>query len=189
MPWGGVVHEQLQDLRREFQGASERLRRLNDRAQGEAWDRRPEGGGWSAAECVAHLNLTSEAFLPKLREAVATARSLGSSGKPRYRRDFLGWLIWRMSRPTTRMKAKTGAAFVPTSDRPAEQIIAEFDGLQTSLLALLEDADDLPIHRVKIRSPFDERLGYSAYSAFRILATHQHRHLQQAERATGAHTG
>jgi hypothetical protein len=183
------MHQQLQELRAEFQSASERLHRLRNSASADAWQRRPAEDSWSAAECIAHLNLTSEAFLPKLQEAVATAGSRRSSDPPRYRHGFLGWLIWRMSRPTTRVRVKTGASFVPHADIPADNLVAEFERLQASLLSLLEQADNLPIHRVRIRSPFDERVGYSAYSAFRILPTHQHRHLQQAERALGLLTG
>jgi hypothetical protein len=43
----------------------------------------------------------------------------------------------------------------------------------------------LPLDRVKIVSPFGERMKYSAYSAIVVVARHQHRHIDQAEEAAG----
>jgi len=41
----------------------------------------------------------------------------------------------------------------------------------------------IDLEKIKIRSPFAEKLKYSVYSAFRVLPVHQRRHLWQAERA------
>jgi hypothetical protein len=81
------------------------------------------------------------------------------------------------------IKAKTIAAFVPTSDRPAEEVMAEFDRLQTEQIALTRAADGLPIDSVKMASPFNAKVRYNIFSALSILARHQHRHLWQAEQA------
>ena len=35
----------------------------------------------------------------------------------------------------------------------------------------------------RVTSPFDARVGYNAYAMFRVLETHERRHLRQAERA------
>ena len=42
------------------------------------------------------------------------------------------------------------------------------------------------LNRLKIVSPFGARLSYNVYSAFRVLAAHERRHVWQAERAAGA---
>jgi hypothetical protein len=39
----------------------------------------------------------------------------------------------------------------------------------------------LAIDRVKLPSPFEARLSYSAYSALVVIPRHQVRHIQQAE--------
>ena len=78
---------------------------------------------------------------------------------------------------------KTTADFIPEANVPREELISEFERLQSELAGLIRESDGLPIHRVKIPSPFDPRGRYSVYSAFTILPAHQHRHLGQAERA------
>lgn len=177
------MHPQLQALVNEFGSARERLHRLRDTVPADKWAQRPSEGSWSVAECVAHLNLTSEAYVGRMREAITRGRMAGGGVPAHYRRDLLGWLVWRAVRPETKAKIKTTAAFVGTSDTPVAQLVAEFDRYQQEFTDLLRQGDRLPLNRLKIVSPFGPALKYSVYSAFTILPAHQHRHLQQAERA------
>lgn len=181
------MNNQLTDVEREFESALDHVRRLVTSYDEALWRQRPASGGWSAAECVAHLNLTSEACLPSMDEGLTDARARGpDSTTRRFRRDPMGWLLWKGSQPNPRMKIKTGAPFVPTGDHPRDLLIADFERLQREQLALLRAADGLPIDRVKVKSAFIERIRYSLYSVFTILSIHQHRHLTQAERALEA---
>lgn len=183
------MQPQLAQVEDEFESASNRLHRLAESCSVEEWRRRPEEGSWSAAECVAHLNITSIACLPSIDEGLAEARTLGRATGGRMRRDPMGWLLWKGSHPNPRMKIKTGAGFVPAGGSPRDELIAEFDRLQEEQLAALRSADGLPIDRVKVRSVFVDRIRYSLFSLFTILSIHQHRHLAQAERAVASARG
>lgn len=180
------MHPQLEAIDDELGAASERLSALAASLLDERWRVRPTPGSWSASECVAHLNITSQMFLPLLRRGVGEARELRAGAPKRFRRDPLGWLLWRTMGPPVRLRVKTGAPFVPTGDDAPASIRAGFDRLQTELREVLADADGLPLQAVKITSPFDARARYNLYSAFTIIARHQHRHLWQAERAGAA---
>jgi hypothetical protein len=177
------MHPQLQALLDDFGSARERLHRLQATVPAERWAQRPAEGSWSVAECVAHLNLSSQAYVAPLRQALAHGRAAGGAAPARYRQDLLGWLVWRAVRPETRMKVKTSASFVPTGGAPAAEIAAEFDRLQDEQMELVRQADGLALGKLKIVSPFGPGFRYNVYSAFTILPAHQHRHLQQAERA------
>jgi hypothetical protein len=39
----------------------------------------------------------------------------------------------------------------------------------------------LPLHRVRITSPFNSKLRYNVYAALVLLPRHQERHINQAE--------
>jgi hypothetical protein len=175
------VHPELQAVVDEFESAVVRLRALRDKAPASRWGDRPRPDRWSIGECVAHLNLTSSAFLPLVRAGLDEARRSGHAARRRYRRDLLGWLLWRSMGPPVKRKFKTTAPFVPRSDRTSADLVAEFERLQAEQLALAGEADGLPIDRVKIASPFNPRLRYNLFSALSILPRHQHRHLWQAE--------
>jgi hypothetical protein len=178
------LNRQLEDIVREFEAASARLDRLRNALAPEAWSRRPAPEKWSPGECVAHLNLTSAAFVPLLRQGLDECRRSGRAAGGRYRRDLFGWLLWRMLSVPGRFKSRTTAPFVPSGDRPAGDLAAEFERLQTEQIALTRASDGLPIDRVKIVSPFDARVRYNVFAALAILPRHQHRHLWQAEQAS-----
>lgn len=176
------MHAQLQSLADDYQRATERLHRLREAVPANRWAERPASGGWSVAECIAHLNLTAEAYVPMLRDALNRARKAGGGAPATFRLGLIGWLIHRMAGPGSRTRIRTSAAFVPTGNASAEQIVARFDQLQAELVKLLHSADGLPLHRVKLGSPFNARVRYNTYAAFAIQPAHQHRHLDQAER-------
>lgn len=177
------MHPQLDEIARDLKAAGERLHRLADAVPAVRWTDRPAPESWSVAECVAHLNLTSEQMMPPIREGLDRARALGGSPPARMRRGFLGWLLWRASGPTGRMRVKTSAPFIPQALKPAEDLLAEYDRWQEAQLAAVRAADGLPLHRVKIGSPFNARVRYNLFAALSILPGHAHRHLGQAERA------
>ena len=176
------MHPQLDEIVSEFNSASTRLRALNATLAPGAWARRPAPESWSPGECVAHLNLTAIGMLPLLRTGLDDARRIGRPAARHYRRDLVGWLLWRTISSHGRFKAKTIPAFVPSSDR-REEIMAEFDRLQAEQIAIAREADGLPIDRVKMTSPFNAQVRYNIFAALSILPRHQHRHLWQAEQA------
>jgi hypothetical protein len=178
------MHPQLSELESEFNTALVRLHQLKKDVPSSSWSRRPAPERWSPGECVAHLNLTSAATIPKVRAGLDDARRRGAAAPSRYRRDVVGWLLWKNLKPSGGFRVKTAPAFVPTGDRSPDELVAEFERLQTEQIACVRQADGLPIHLVKITSPFDARVRYNIFSALSILARHQHRHLWQAERAS-----
>ena len=177
------MHPQLSGIISELQAAQDRLHRLAHGLTSNQWKQRPDPKRWSVAECVEHLNLTSRAFVPPLERAIAEARRLGGGAPARYRRDPMGWLLWKTMAPPVRFRVPTTPAFVPDADRAPEELLAEFDRLQATLIALTRSADGLPIQRTRVPSPFSARTSYNAFAALTILPAHQQRHIWQAERA------
>jgi hypothetical protein len=177
------VHPQLEEIVREFNSASARIQNLHGSLAPGRWNRRPAPETWSPGECVAHLNLTAIAMIPLIQQGLDAARRSGRAAGDRYRRDLVGWLLWKSISAPGRFKSKTIPSFVPASDRSAEEVMAEFDRLQSEQIALTRASEGLPIDRVKMSSPFNASVRYNIFSALSILPRHQHRHLWQAEQA------
>ncbi len=175
------MHPKLQTILDEFTSAEARLHRLSEQIPHEQWPARRDPDRWSVAECVAHLNLTSEAYLPLLNGAIEQAQTMPRPAQVRYRRDILGWLLWRTMGPPVRFAIATPAAFVPAADLPPATLIREFERLQAAQIALLHAVDGKPISEIHVASPFAPGKTYNLYSCFSILPRHQHRHLWQAE--------
>jgi hypothetical protein len=184
------MQRQLAGICESLESAQSRLRSLTDSISEQAWNKKPGPEQWSAANCVEHLNLTSEAYVPLLRDALAEARELGSSATTmHYSRDALGWFMSLMIGPMRHIgkfrigRVKTTSDFVPRGTRSRDQLLSDFVRLQAELLTIVRNAEGLPIDRVRIVSPFGGKMRYNAYSALVIVARHQHRHLDQVEAA------
>lgn len=179
------MHPQLQPLLGQLESATARASALAASVDDAAFRARPANGGWSAAECIAHLNLTTLAFLPRLDAALATARS-GFGDDRRYRSGVVGALLaWSLDPSRIRFRFRTSAGFVPEITGAGDDVAGEFERLQRELAARIERASGLHLNELRIASPFDARASYNPYAAFRILLAHERRHLRQAERAAG----
>lgn len=180
---------QLEAVAEEFARVRSRFAALEARVSDAEWTARPETAAWSVAECIAHLNLTSAAMLPRLREAFTDAKALAPVGARRYRGTMFGRVLAAMVGPVPEVlglrlgRTRTAAAFVPGSDLPRAKVVTEFRHWNTEEAALVREAEGLSVDRVTIESPFVAGARYDGFSALWILARHEHRHLEQAERA------
>ncbi len=180
------MQKQLGEIIRDFERAQARVEKLAEVVPDKAWSERTDPARWSVGECIAHLNLTSEAYLPRLRVAIAEGHKLPKKSSGEYRRDPAGWFFSTMVGPLptfgrTRIgRVKTMPGFVPKGQNPKQTVVADFKRNQDQLIELVRESDELALDKVFIRSPFGEKIRYSCYSAFVILPRHEARHIDQA---------
>ena len=173
----------LEDVETELSEATARAWQLVRSTDGRIFTVRPTPLDWSAAECIAHLSLSSEQFLPVLQKAIADARERGWTSKRKPGMDMIGRTLRWFLEPPIRKRVKTAARFVPRSARAKAEAFGEFATLQSKLVDAMHAAEGLDLRKIKVVSPFDRRVKFNLYSAFRILVAHQRRHLWQAEQA------
>ncbi len=167
--------------------AAKRMDSIASATPDDRWNKRNDQERWSVAECVAHLNITSEAYVPRIRKALEDARELPPATGA-YRRAFPGWLFGSLVGPMITIRkarlggVKTPPKFVPTGDLPKNVIIADFRRLQIELSEMVKEGDGLALDKVVITSPFGEKIHYDCYSAMVMIPRHQERHLDQAQR-------
>jgi hypothetical protein len=159
---------QLERIDLELVEARRRTHDLAAPLTAEDWSTRPAVDQWSVAECVIHLNLTSVALLPLIRDAITRGRAQKLLGPGPYRRDLVGWFLYWMTEPPVRFRVKTTAAFVPAGVEPKDRVLEAFDALQAELAACVTEANGL---------------AYNLYSCLRIVPAHQRQHLLQAAQA------
>lgn len=186
------MHRDLERISGELTEAQARMHRLAESVDDVTWTTRPPHAGWSIDECVSHLTLTNQRYLPILEAAADQAPAWfdGRDGQPdvpdRLRRDLAGWFLTRMMEPPVRFRLPTAAPFEPPGPASRSATVAAFDATQAALLNQIRDMDGLNITTIRIRSPFNQALRYSAWSALCILAAHERRHIWQAERVRDA---
>lgn len=175
------LQPELVRLKQELLDARERARKVTEGLPAAGWSARPPSGGWSISECLMHLNITSERYVPLLDEALRTIRTRGLLAEGTLRRDFVGYMLSSFLEPPARMKIVTTPPFVPGPIDPMPDVLERFDYLQGELVVRLERGAGLALERQRIVSPFNTRVRYNLYSAFCVLTAHQRRHLWQAE--------
>ena len=178
-----ILPPQLANLISEFESATNRVAQMQREYSDEQWQRKPGPERWSAIECIWHLNRTSEEMLPRVRQALA-----GLASKPRYsgtyHLDLIGWfLVKSLSMKGRGAKFKTPDRFVPQSTMNVSDVLTRFRELQSDILRVIRESEGKPLGAGRVASPFNSRVHYNVYAAFRATAVHEHRHLDQAERA------
>jgi hypothetical protein len=171
----------LDDIQAQLEAAAARAQTIVESLSPALLGRRPGENSWSVAECIAHLTLTTDAYVPANRQALDEGRRqrLLKSGT-RFRMEFSARMLAWWLEPPYRLKSRTPASFVPAVENPANAL-GDFLHRQQQLLILLQEADGLALDRLPITSPFARHMRYNVYAAFRLIAAHQRRHLWQAE--------
>jgi hypothetical protein len=176
-----TLNSQLADIRNQLALCSKRANDIVTCLYPDQLTLRSEPGRWSIAECLVHLNLTSEAVLPTIRTACdgARANSLLSDGP--FRMERMGKLLKWSLEPPPRLRFNTSSHFQPLIFEPLDRVLPGFTHLQNELNQILDTANGLDLGRVRVASPFSNRIQYNLLTCFTLIAAHQRRHLWQAE--------
>jgi hypothetical protein len=139
----------------------------------------PAPDRWSIGGCLEHLNVTTERYLPVLRQAQAEARSrqLLSHG-PFALGFFESWFV-RAMEPPPRRRFRTRAGFVPPTELDRDRTVSRFTSLQDQFADRIRESDGIDLKRVKVRSQFGP-MSWSMNATFLLLLAHERRHLWQA---------
>ncbi len=135
-------------------------------------------GSWSVAKCLEHLALTTQVFLPRIAEIMASTPALTKS-RP-LRCDTLARVLIRMLEPPYRLRHKALPHLAPRQNHFPSAWKAFLES-QEQLAGITRSAVGLAIDTVRIQSPVCSRMSYSVYGALGILSAHQRRHLWQME--------
>ena len=176
---------QLAVVKEELLYARERARTVCKGLDAHTWAARPTAAEWSIAECLIHLNITSERFLPLIDRAIQDGRTRGLERNGPYGMGLIGWALQRFLEPPYKMKAKTTPEFAPVAVDPMPDTLERFDFLQQQVQLRIDRSAELALDRLRLVSPFNAHIKYNLYATFCILATHQRRHLWQAEQVRG----
>ena len=167
---------QLEAIRQQLHDSSARATQMVQSLTPEKLVQQPATGGWSVAECIAHLTLSAGEFFEK--------NLLDVSGLPAstaaLKADLTGRLVAWFLEPPYRMKAKALAVTMPVHADPAK-VLPDFLVMQERLQSKLAECAGVAIDQRKIVSPFKETMKYNIYSFFLITCAHERRHLWQAE--------
>jgi hypothetical protein len=171
--------EQLDDVRAQFDAVSAAAQRILTGNPAEKLQWRPRPGAWSAAECIAHLTLTNQHYYPLLNEAVPKLKPGDGPYGVNLAAKLLRWIL----EPPYRSGVKTLPSMdpEPASPHAPEKVLADFLDCQRQVMGFMAAGRGKAMDEVFIVSPFSKRVKYNYYACFVVLASHERRHIWQAE--------
>lgn len=146
----------------------------------EALNQKATEESWSVLECIEHLNLYGDFYVPAIRESILASKSPASSI---YKSGFLGNYFVKSMEPKEKLnKMKTFKDKYPASNLKID-VLDRFIGQQKDYLDLLEEAKKINLVKTKTRITLTKFLKLRIGDTFRFILAHNDRHLVQADRA------
>jgi hypothetical protein len=142
------------------------------------WKPRPEV--WSVGQCLEHLCVANEVYLPPLSDALAGHQPAAIE---EIRPGWLGrWFIRNYIEPSSETKrAKAPKKIAPgTIIEPG--ILDRFLRGNEAARECVRRAAPYDVNRIRFRNPFIPGLRFSVGTGLEVLTKHERRHLLQAER-------
>ncbi|MFC3199857.1 DinB family protein [Parapedobacter deserti] len=142
---------------------------------------KPDAGGWSALDCLEHLNRYGDFYLPEIAKRLDTAKAAPGSV---YRSGWLGQYFAESMKPKPKLnRMKTFKSMNPANSTLDISVVSRFIQQQQQLLTLLARARRVHLGKVKTAISITPLIKLRLGDTLRIVIYHNERHIQQAQRA------
>ena len=144
------------------------------------WKPAPEQ--WSVGQCLEHLAIANEVYLPPIADALEGSPPVGGAGEitPGW---FGRWFIRTYIAPSPQTKrARAPRKITPVLSRVEPSILDRFLDGNRKMRDLVTHAAAHDVNRVRFRNPFIPVIRFTVGTGFEVTSKHESRHLLQAER-------
>jgi DinB family protein len=136
--------------------------------------------GWSVGQCLHHLYVTNEVYLPALAKALDDRPPSPVQGiTPGW---FGRWFIRTYIEPSPRGKRARAPGKIAPARQVDSAVLELFLRSNDVARALVRRAGAYDVNRIRFRNPLIPLLRFTVGTGLEILWRHQRRHLLQAER-------
>lgn len=146
---------------------------------------RPAPTAWSALECLEHLNLYGDYYLPELEHAIAQSQTKPDAV---FKTGLLGDYFAKSMLPKDKLsKMKTLKNKNPLHATLDRGTIEKFIQQQIKMINLLQASRSVSLNKVKISISIARFIKLKLGDTFRFVINHNIRHMKQAENVMSAH--
>jgi hypothetical protein len=149
----------------------------------------PAPGSWSVGQCLEHLYIANEVYLPPMTRALLPSTGSGHGGPSPSRVEHItpGWFgryfIRTYIDPTTQKARAKAPGKIRPAPRVDTDILARFLRSNDAARDLVRHASAFDVNRIRFKNPFVAGIRFTVGTGIEIIWRHQRRHLLQAERA------
>lgn len=150
---------------------------------GEQLNAREGEGKWSALECLEHLNLYSEFYIPEFQQVIEKSKHPSDEI---FKSTWFGNYSAESMLPKEKLnKMKTFKDKNPLGSELDHRTIERFIDFQEALLQLLQKARTVSLNKNKCNTTLPI-VKFNLGDTFRFIIYHQERHMVQAEKAVAS---
>ncbi|HEX3093809.1 MAG TPA: DinB family protein, partial [Candidatus Angelobacter sp.] len=159
----------LQSVLNELHRTNEEARQLVTSQTDAQLNWHPSPTAWSVAQCLVHLGQMNSVLTTALRTAVRQANKNSVMPRKPIQPGWFGrWFINQMEAPPRR-KMKTPRQGIPEAHKSGEEILRTFIAAHDELRALIHEARDLDLNRIRFHNPFIGLLRYTVGTALLVI--------------------
>lgn len=138
---------------------------------------------WSALECLSHLNLYGDFYLPEIRKSIENGKI--SDEEAIFKSGILGNYFANMMivKDGEIKKMKSPKDKIPSKSILDEATITDFLLQMETLISFLNKAKKIDLNKTKTAISISSFIKLKLGDTFRFYIYHQQRHIQQALRA------
>jgi hypothetical protein len=173
--------ELINDLIQRTETAAETVRHYRDLNE-QQLNAKPNAESWSILECLEHLNLYGDFYLPEIEMQILNARHAAT---PTFKSGVIGNYFANLMLPKPDGKIKKMKApkdKTPIASKLSPAAIDRFFKQQEYLLKLLEMARKVDLTETKTAISLTKMIRLRLGDTLRFYVYHIERHIQQAER-------
>jgi hypothetical protein len=146
------------------------------------WKPSPES--WSVGQCLDHLITTNRSYHQGFDEVINGSRVTRFMERLPVLPGLFGNLLVKSLDPDATRKLKAPGAFQASSSAIPVTIISDFMSQQDETIRRMKACESMQTEKIIITSPALSLITYSLMDAFKILLTHERRHVKQAKNVT-----
>lgn len=137
---------------------------------------------WSVLECLAHLNLYGDFYLPEMEQRISSSKY---SANENFKSGWLGNYFANLMLPESGeiKKMSSPKDKIPNGSQLNLSVLDKFQKQQQKTLELLNKARKVNLEKTKSSITISKWITLKLGDTFRFLINHNKRHLMQADRA------
>jgi hypothetical protein len=140
----------------------------------------PAPAAWSVGQCLEHLCITNEAYLPAI--SAALQGKLESPVEQITPGWFGGWFIRSFVEPSPDTKRVPAPSKIRPTARVGLAVLDRFLSGNKSCRELIVRARGKDVNRIRFWNPLVPGIRFTVGTGLQIIESHERRHLLQAER-------
>jgi len=146
---------------------------------------KPSKDRWSILECIEHLNITLEVYIPQMNAVVKNSEKYPVKSNV-FEHSFLGKLAVKVMKPKAddqipfKMKTFKSLEPVNTNIKPQKEI-SQFIKYQNEILTIIDGLQKVNLRKPKITTAAGPIIKMSIGDALHFMVAHNQRHIVQAQ--------